>query len=236
MKEVKQPYLLSYPLLRLFKEDIKEIAILFQENFDEFEFVIDKYELTDISEIDKLKIEKTNYLHLRHFRYYEEERRGESIDLELTKIDAKLRVSDNTEVYLLGIATQINTMLSKRKSAWAFLVSGKVGITFNFILITLFLIGWSFLPWKFSDHSIYSILLMILTFTPLVLSFIWVACAIFLMRNHTLIYLINSSARTNFFSRNKDQIILALTVGIFTALVTGVLTAYITSLIIHNNP
>ncbi|HYT41010.1 MAG TPA: hypothetical protein VEP90_01570, partial [Methylomirabilota bacterium] len=198
----------------------------------------DKYQLTDISEIDNIQKQKITYFSVKHHHHYHEEQpyRSELLELDLTPGSAWLYLSNNTDTYLLGVASQIDMIVSGKKSAQSVLSSPRVyfpGIVILFILATIF----NFLPWKYSDHSVRSILFMSIATTPLVINTVWsIWCGYTLTKKHALIYLIRSTSKTNFLSRNRDQIILAFTVGIVCTVIASVVTAIIITSLIPKSP
>src|SRR6266700_2236179 len=110
MKEVAKPYIKRYPVLRLFKDDLEEIVNVFKRHFTDIEIIADKYQLTDISEIDNIQKQKITYFSVKHHHHYHEEQpyRSELLELDLTPGSAWLYLSNNTDTYLLGVASQID--------------------------------------------------------------------------------------------------------------------------------
>lgn len=96
-----------------------------------------------------------------------------------------------------------------------------------FILIGTFTILSATLPWKFSDHSIQSTTLMIITFIPPLLACIEISFVLTRHLKGKVISLEYSHNRTNFLKRNKDQIIFALTFGTIGVVLGAILTAII---------
>ncbi len=238
MKEVKKPFIKRYPVLRLFKDDLEEIVNLFKRHFTEIEIVADKYQLTDFSELDKIPKQKITYFLVKHHHHYREEEpyRSELLELELTPDRVWIYLSNAADTYLLGVASQIDMILSRKKCIQGFFSSPRIYFPGIFILFVLSNIL-NFLPWKFSDHSLQSILFVSISSIPLVLNIVWFIWLWYTInKKHTLVYLINSTSRTNFLSRNRDQIILALTVGIISTVIASVLTAIIITSLIQKSP
>ena len=117
MKEIKQPYIKHYPVVKLFTEDIEQLIDLFKQNFSEYELIVDKYQLNNLSDITTIKKVKTDHLRIKHHRFYKEEtpNRSELIDLELKSDEIWLYVSNKRDTFLLGVASQIDMILSKKK-------------------------------------------------------------------------------------------------------------------------
>ena len=226
MKEVEKPYIKRYQALRLYKNDLEEIVSIFERNSQENKIVVDKYELTSISDIDKIKRKTVTKFSINH-HHYTQEKLYRSVSLDLDRDHAMLYVSNDADTNLLGIASQIDTFLLKKKNVAGFLTSPIVAVLGTAIPAILFFV-FSSISWKYSDHSLNSVLLMTLTFTWPIVAIVWTVWTAYVRsRKYTLIYLMDSTSKTSFFSRNKDQIILALTVGILTAVITGVLTTVI---------
>lgn len=238
MKEVEKPYVKRYHAMRLYKDDLEKIVNIFESHFQDNIIVVDKYELANISDIDKIKKKTVTKFSIKHHHRYPQETpyRTELLSLDLDHDKARLYLSNDADTYLLGIAAQIDTFLSKRKNIVGFLTSPITSI----LEVVIFMVLFSILnntPWRYADHSFHSILLMTLTFVLLIAAILWAIWTIYIQNwRYTLIYLTDSILKTNFFSRNRDQIILALTVGIFTAVITGVLTTLIINTLLHTKP
>jgi hypothetical protein len=228
MKELPKPYQRHYPPMRLYKDDIQEIERIFKNNFQEYTLVADKYQLSDITDLDNIhKKHITNFsLAYHHSDKNAPFRGGGLLSLALTHDNAWLYLSNDTNYYLLSFAAQLDAILSKKRTVLGLLTQAKVSLLGSLLVFTFGVIG-GFITWPYSDpfgHSILLISLIFLTF----IGWAWIMFAGYInMYKHTIILLTYSTAKTNLFSRNKDQIILAVTVGLITMVIASVVTALI---------
>lgn len=50
MQKVKEEFVVRYPRLRIFKDDIEQLFELFNQNFERVEMVIDGYEISKLTD------------------------------------------------------------------------------------------------------------------------------------------------------------------------------------------
>ncbi len=195
MKKVKKTYSKDYPVLRLYKDDLEEIVGIFKSHFTEIEIVADEYELTELADIDNIKKPKITHFKVDHYHHYDQEKptRSELLRLELTHYRARLYLSNNADTYLLGVASQLDALLSKKKSSLGFLTSIRaIQISLAIYIplyIILFIMG---LSNRFAQSILPPSLLIII-------SIIGVCWTIFLSqiktKNYCVISLINSNTK-----------------------------------------
>src|SRR5579863_9032822 len=109
MKKVKQSYSKSYPALRLYKDDLEEIVSVFKSHFAEIKIVADEYELTEITDIDKIKKAKITNFSVSYNHHDQDPSRSGLLSLDLKPGSAFLYLSDDAATYLRGVASQIDT-------------------------------------------------------------------------------------------------------------------------------
>jgi hypothetical protein len=152
MKPVKKQYIKFYPVLRLYKDDLEEIVGIFKKHFTEIDIVADTYELTGIAEIDNIKKPKITNFSVKHYHQYDQEKpfRGELLSLDLTHNSARLYLSNDADTYLRGVAAQIDTLLSRKKSVLSIMTSIRIVMLSLFFYVPLFIILTFF---TFTSHS-----------------------------------------------------------------------------------
>src|SRR2546421_275653 len=163
MKKANRSYDKTYPMLRLFKDDIKQIVDLVEKNHKDAEIILDEYKIEDSSEVDKLPKKPASKFYVQFFQRYREETpyRSELLTLDLTSYGASLRVSNEDDTYLRGIASQIDSLFSRRESKLNKLVGGPVAVIISLIIllpISIILI----IPWSYSIQPLLAILLTLI--------------------------------------------------------------------------
>lgn len=240
VKEIKQSQSKSYLVMTLYREDMEEIVDVFDNDLADCEITIDRYQIPDATHLDKaearIKGKKIEDFSVRLFQYFPDNKTHRSLSVEINRNHARVYLSDDTDNYLLGLASKLDRILLGKKSIGRTLINPKVWVPLISILLGTFFILFVTLPWKFSDHSTKSTTLMIINFLPLILTCIGVIFVIAIFSKGNVIYLEYSRNKTNFFKRNKDQIIFALTFGVIGVILGGVLTAIILNAIYPPKP
>jgi hypothetical protein len=229
MEKVQKSYRKTYPMLRLFKDDVKQIVNLVEKSHKDAEIIIDEYKIEDGSEIDKISKQITTKFYIQFFQRYHDENpyRTEMLTLDLTNDNASLRVSNENDTYLRGIASQIDSILSGRKRKIInFLFSVPIIILIAFLISLPAAIILS-LPWSFNKQPSLAISLTLIVILLIILAILWFIWAFNIeFKKHVVIYLINSNERSSFFSRNRDEIpkmVLSALIGsIITILLGGI--------------
>jgi|GEM_PF-5630443 len=207
MEKIKKSYYKEYPILRIFKQDLKEIADLFGKNS---EIIADEYKLNNISEIDNInKKEITNIKFTMH-----EEAKNIYMYLELSERKATIFSRDDDDLYVLGIISKIDSILSKRINKKLDLLAS------NWIVLP------SILVYIIARYSIEFMEIKIQTIIFSLFSFIlYIALAIWgykvKTKKYSLIYLFDSPA-PGFIERNKDNIILSIISAILGGIITTI--------------
>lgn len=231
IKEIKQSLSKSYSAMTLYGEDIEKIIDVFNNDFTDCEITIDRYQIPDATHLDKaearIKGKKIEDFSVRLSQYSPDTKISRLLSVEINRSRARVYLSDDTDNYLLGLASKLDRIFLAKKSIGRTLTNPKVWVPLISILLGTFIILLVTLPWKFSDHSTQSTTLMIITFLPLILTCIGIVFFPIIFIKGNVIYLEYSQNRTNFFKRNKDQIIFALTFGIIGVIVGAVLAAII---------
>jgi len=230
MKQVKKPYTKSYPVLRLFKDDLEEIVGIFKKHFTEIDIIADENQLTDIAEIDKIKRSKITHFSVEHHHYDQEPSRSGRLSLDLTPESARLYLSDSAATYLRGVASEIDALLSKKKSVLGFIASQRLNRISLIVYAPLLLI---LLSSTFSSRFMLPIFwnALLLIFSAIFVSWsLWMS--FILSKRYCVIFLNYSMSKTNYFSRNKDQLISAFFAIFFTSL-GSILTYIVMSVLFH---
>jgi len=215
----------------LFREDLEELVGLFEKGSESVKIIAENYKLQSVSEIDKLGKDRIAFFSING---YQKQPEWASISLTLEKNSARLRLSENAEPSLYGLASLVDKILTTKKRRRANFLRSKATIIIMYIMIIIVAIIDTLSIFKqFTEPLWLSLLSVLITVFFIILLSLQYHI---ITKRYTLIYTISKRTRTNFISRNKDQIILSLTVGIIVAVVTGVLTAIITSNIIHKTP
>jgi hypothetical protein len=204
VERIKRTYSKEYPILRLFKDDLEQIGSIFEENFEEYEIVADEYKLNDISEIVRIGKQKTSYFRISANNPF--------MSLQISAISARLEFLDEDDIRLCGIASKIDSILTRRRSLLRILDSKWAQLPWYIVLFLTFV----FFPLE------YKVRVKLLPITLIVLYSLWLFLGYRVStKKHSLIYLYDSYSRLGFFRRNKDQILLV----VFGAVIGGFISA-----------
>ncbi|MDD5195014.1 MAG: hypothetical protein PHQ96_04990 [Candidatus Omnitrophica bacterium] len=203
MEKIPQSYSKCYKALILYRDDLEQIAKIFNKNCKEYTIEADEYKLANISEISNI-----NKPSIIDFKIYGSQ---PYMYLDINHFEARLYCANKDDEILLGIASKINSILTKRVSKIKKIISS------NFMFIPILII-WFFGIWIFKNN------LEVLKYSAifyLIFSGLWFFFAGKLDNN--IIYLFSSQSKNTFLKRNKDSIILLLLggiIGIFFTIVT----------------
>ncbi len=229
MEKVRRAYSKFYPVLRLYLDDIEELIQLFKKYYNEVSIVIDDYIINDNVTISDIKKEAVSSFSIQSHPYYDKDSkvlRGR-ITLELTQSYALLRIANDTDPFLLGIASQIDTVLMRRKSRLDLFTSAKtvsrIALVAGVLSMALGLIGifisraYLSKPFSMADFMA-GLLCMTIGLGTFVIWSTWA----YNVRNkrYCLIYLTAYHAKSNFFKRQKEQIFLLLIGAVIGSVVT----------------
>lgn len=204
MEKVEKYYLKQYPILRIFKQDIKEITNIFKQNYEKIQIIADGYKLNDITELDNI-----NKKEITDFSISSENH----LSLSLSNDSAHLYLRNDEDTKARGIASRIDTILSKRvnrnlKLLTSFWMSMFVSVLFLFV----------YLAFPFNENGILKVAIIVFFIIIYLYWIKWSEKVTF--KNYCLIYLYDSSP-PSFFERNKDKIILNIIFLILGALITS---------------
>jgi hypothetical protein len=209
MKKVGQSWSRDYGSLKIFRDDIEEIAGIITSGLEqkegsegwnnklEFKAYGDGFAIDNLSELEKFK---GNYLRNLSFmvglyRFH----------LDLAPKWATLSVDNSDDTILMGIATRIDAILQKRRRLLGYLRTD-IGYSFLGVLVGLFF----FVP---LFHNTYT---SSPAFTILVLIIILDMVCVWYLNSHvSTICLRHSHDESNFFVRNKDAILVNMVTTIF---------------------
>ena len=194
MKKRRKSISVSIPPIRLYLEDIKKIEEVYKEHFETFKIITEDFEFDSVEDLKKLEKYKLSSLSFESSEPY--------IHVDLSRSNARI-YSSNDDAESVGIVTKLKNILEKRITPLKFLLSNWIAFILIFLLI--------------SSNIIYSIfygksgIFILISFCSyLILNSLWSILGWRLdLRKYSMIYLTNRISRRNFFSRNKDQIILA---------------------------
>src|SRR5258708_1883953 len=229
LKKVKQEVTKKYPLKRLYKDDIDEIINIFEKNFnDKFDIYIDDYQLYNVKYLENVKTSR-----IKSFEVTCQTQTGidwNYLNLTLDKNSARFYLLNDSDTNINGIFFEIDRLISSKKSFIGTIFSHSIIVTV--IIFLLQIVNFS-LALSVNQHTLLYIVLNRLGIIGGFASIFWVVSAGFLyLFRRSIIYMAHSSTKTNFFSRNGDQVILSL-FSAFIGFGLGILASYIVYNITH---
>jgi hypothetical protein len=214
MKKITKGWSKDYGSLKVFRDDIEEIAgIITSEGGWENKLEI-RTDLSVLDNISELKNVKGNYLRRLEFTV------GYGfLDLDLTPKWASLKVSNSDDTKLMGIATRIDTILQKRCRLLGYL-NNKMGFVLSGLLWGIVL--------SFPTYN--KIFVWFPTVLPIIalLAILDTVCIWYLWSHVSTICLYYSHEKSNFFSRNKDAIMVSAITAVFSVIGTLSVQAILT--------
>jgi len=220
MKKLEKAWSKYYSSLKVFRDDIEEIAGIITSGLEQkkdskglhnkIEIRADGFVLDNLSELGEFK---DNYL--RELELSTEE--YPPLRLSLTPKSADLRVCDSDDTTLMGIAMRIDAVLQKRRG---FL--GRFNTIAGFIIFSV--LFWGLIPLLplllASNHLIFFVIsVLIIIFSAV--------CYWRLYYHVSTICLRYSHDESNFFVRNKDAILLIIITAVVTALFSVLSTLFV---------
>lgn len=216
MEKIQKSYRKKYPILRIFKQDIKEIADIFKQNYEKIKIVADGYQLNDISEIDNIKKQEITDLEISCGGYSLESGYYTGLILSFSQDSAYISVYNDEDVKALGVASKIDTILSRRENKILnLLVSYWMFLVFNVII---WLVIWLF-PSNENEILKPALLIFILLIVLFWMIWNWKVDT----KKYSLIYLYDSKA-PGFFKRNRDNIILVIISAVAGGIITNIIS------------
>ncbi len=224
MIKVTESKFIDYPEIRLFLEDVNRLIDIFFRNFDVIEVVIDGYRILDYSKIAEIKKPFVTELTIEGKPDYgKKDHDNRRMSLTLRYYKRTLYLSDEDDVILLGIASQIDDLLKKRMSKTRLLNYDWIPISIC-VLVDLLILLFSHY-YHFPEAVLYSLLFGL----PALILLTWYVLHLRYHKKRVRIYLIDSNSRTGFFERKKDDLL----VGLIGAIAGSILTVIVTVIIEH---
>jgi hypothetical protein len=210
------------PKVILFKEDLEQLAELFNSNFGEIEIEADGYKLADISEISELKKDI-----ICDFRISGKEKDNyfDKMSLDISIKSTYISIDSRNDTKCLGVKNKIDEILRSRRrildirpffnSYWSIII----------LILSIFISPFIFIYYKNVINKEHIELYFLVAF--LTIPILWLS--LFSLSNfiYNSIHLKYSWEEPNFFKRNKDRII----VGILCAIVGSVGTLILSFII-----
>ena len=214
MKRKEKPSSVEIPPVRLFLEDLEEIEEVYKKYCKELKIETEDFEFDSVEELKNIGKDKLNSLSFNSHDPY--------ISVNFSPSNARI-YSSEPDPKSVGIVAILKNILDKRLTPLRHLISKWVLIILN---ILLFISVMAFLILKDLNEN-----MNIIAIIPLSFFIFWILWMMwgwrFDIKKHSVIYLKNRSSKKNFFSRKKDDIILAIISSIFGCLLT-LLVIYLT--------
>jgi hypothetical protein len=229
MKKLTKSWSKRYGSLKIFRDDIEEIAGIITSGLEQKEspegrhnklaIKADGFVLDNLSELEKFK---GNYLSNLSFIVG-----SYCLDLDLTPKWASLTVDNSDDTTLMGIAMRIDDVLKKRHRFLGYL-NTKTGYSLLGILIGISVQLFFYAFYTAVKSTAFAIVFAIASgivglITLLDLLFMWH------LGNHvSIIYLRYSREESNFFVRNRDAILVSAITAVFSVIGTLFVQAVLT--------
>ncbi len=205
----------SYPMIKLYKEDIEELNKLFLNNFTKYEIEADGYKLNDISEIATIN---KDIIYDFSLSAYDEDKFYRIIHLGIHKRSINLYINDIDNIIYLGLFYSIDNIINKRKR-FSNIVNSKFGM---YILLFICLI----LSYIINKFIIITDKLLIAIIIPLLLIYSLNIIDKKICNNNIFIKCYKDSP--SFIKRNKDNLIVGIICTIIGGVIGGLLIYIIT--------
>jgi hypothetical protein len=213
MKRINKSLSTEYPTVKLFLEDLIAIESILKESAENFEIATDDYTFTSVDELkNKYKNEKLSSIKISTRTPY--------INIVLNKTWVRLYCGSE-EISTTGIYYKLDKILSAKVRKPRFLYSYYIIWIGNILLFAS--IPSYFLPKKINPQ------ILLIGGVLSLIWFIWILWFSYIrLFRSSDISLIKKVDLRNFFSRNKDQIIVGLINGIIGAVIgiIGTIFAY----------
>jgi hypothetical protein len=208
MKKLVGSYAVKLPPLRLFIDDIEEIARVLSEASENIQIRSDNYELDNASDLFNLDVDTINNLELSSNNPY--------ISAKFLRGGARLYISTD-DAYSRGILEKIKQICLKRRRRFASFVV-KFWPSYVFVFIGITLMGMSKINRVYFPLGLLAFLFYV---------FLAIANYIVDLRRYSVIVISKSTERPNFLKRNSDEII----IGVGSAIIGGLIVLAITMLV-----
>lgn len=188
--------------LVVYREDLEKLVDVLSATGNDVKINVDDYSYESISEL-------IEHRGLQQYNSMEIQSRNPYCNIKLCPLSAELYVSGDDSCSSSGVFYQLDKILMSclRKPSFAYSYYTIWAINIGFP------VGWSFFESVINNNF----LLDIFYFIP----FVWVFYVLFIrLKKHSTITLVKQSEASNFFKRNKDQILLLIFGTIFGILVS----------------
>jgi len=211
VQDTQRSYSIWLKNIELYKEDLEEIVSVFESSNTNYKLVVNGYELDDVNELQELDKKSRSVFSIRNIN---------SIDfyphlkIELTKKSLFIYQNPASDVNLSGLAFQVKSI-----------VEGKTNKFLRFISSPLFpiiyLVPTFFLP-LFETSYLQKILISCLSYSMFGLQYLWIYS--YHSKNNCILFLTNKWEKENFFSKNKDTIIISIGSAVIGAILGALFT------------
>lgn len=208
MKKKSKNYSQNFKMPHLFREDLEEIENVLKElTIREYKVETKDFEYKTVQEIP-ISNDPVNDFHIHAYDPY--------ISLDLNNFSARIYASDD-DIKTIGIVKKITDIISKRerKSLW-YLSNLSTWLAPIFFIVPPQI--WAKLDEKkIQPNKIWLVILAIV----FVLSVIWWTIGYLAsLKKYSLIEFTYKKNKTNFLTRNKDQIVVGIIVAIISIITT----------------
>ncbi len=204
MRQIKRPISTELPVIKMYLDDVQAIYDILKNNCNTVIIETDKYQITDITKLKDIGVDE---IHEMSFNC-----QNPDINIELRPYMGRIYISEDSTL-TRGILSQIEEILSKCKrkivsklESSLFYLLFSLLVSATIVLLVIFVELWLAIFWGVTVVLIY-ILLVVKSYR---LS----------LRQHSTIILSERRERTNFFNRNRDQIIVGLIIAIVSVALT----------------
>lgn len=209
MKKKSQSFSQNFKMPHLFREDLEELENIIKDlSPRQCKFETKDFEYNSIQEISEKAMARNDF-HIQMYDPY--------ISIDFCKTSARIYSSDD-DIKALGIVKKMSVIIEKRerKSLW------KLSKLSNFLAPILI---WSpFILMMFFSKEIIKLNIVLFVITVLITWFMaiiwWMVAYHAYLKNFSFIEFVYKKNKSNFFTRNKDQIIVGIIVAIISIVAT----------------
>lgn len=211
VQKTKRKEFIPFRFVELYREDLEDIASIFDNNRINYKLIVNDNELENISELRDLDEKAKSVFSIETITPCETLNPNQSLSFRLTRGAIYITQIPESNMILSGIASHIESIIRKRTNRLLVFLFSIKGISVVYILFSL-LVGFNQLS------GIY----YWLSFGLLMSAFL---CAIFYYGSNNCVLLLTSMhEKQNFFIKHKDQLL----IGIIGSVVGSVITLVIT--------
>lgn len=203
-KEIYSSHTLNFKMPHLFREDLELLEKIIKKELkpEEYKLETEEFEYQELKEISE-DTEPMNKFHIQTDSPY--------ISIDFSNYDARL-YADSDDLKTIGALKKIEEIISRRerKTLW------RISNLSMWSIVLIYLL--QLLPIMFPKIGFKLFFILLLTFIIMVI--LWLFIGFRSLNNFSLIEFAYSKSKSNFFTRNKDQIILIIFGAIIGSLVT----------------